>query len=238
MTQDHTDQSDAPTLTVRFLGEIYRPRTEFTFGRHADLVLDENSYLHRIAGRFRLELEAWWLDNLGSRLRLTMVSDDGSLLELQPGASSPLLSTGGQVALSAGPTRYMIEYSVETPVRPAVGAARSGMGGADTITYGPILTPRERDFVVVMAQGRLTGRLGPIPSHGEIAETWGVSHKTVDNTLQRLRKKLRDNSVTSINSAETLVEYLVTQGLVSPADLDWASLDNPAGPRPAATRSP
>ena len=238
MNEDASNHHDLGGLTVRFVGETYRPDAELTFGRQADLSLDENSYLHRRAGRFRLRTSTWWLENLGGRLRLTMVSSDGSLLDLQPGASSPLLGERGEVSVTAGPTRYMIEYELQREQSKWEITAQFGISGADTMTYGSVLTPRELDFVVIMAQGRLTGRLGPIPSHGEIAETWGVSAKTVDNTLQRLRTKLRSQNINSINSSETLIEYLVTQGLVSPADLEWANLDSPNGPRPAATRSP
>lgn len=238
MTDGANADQTPPELTVSFVGEIYRPTSQLTFGRQADLSIDDNSYLHRRAGRFRLQGTTWWLENLGSRLRLTMVSADGSLLDLQPGASSPLLGDRGVISITAGPTRYAIEYDVHRRQKALQETNSFRISGADTMTYGPILTPRELDFVVVMAQGRLTGRLGPIPSHGEIAEIWGVSAKTVDNTLQRLRSKLRNQNINYVNSSETLIEYLVTQGLVSPADLEWACLDNPEGPRPAATRSP
>lgn len=236
MTDGHTD-NDAPRLTVRFVGEEYRPTRELMFGRDAELALDDNSYLHRQAGRFRLRDNTWWLENVGKRLRLTMVSADGSVIDLNPSGSSPLLGTSGEVSLTAGPTRYEIEYQLERAqldwevTTPVVAV------GTDTITFGPILTPRELDFVVVLAQGRLTGRLGPLPSHEEIADIWGVSPKTVDNTLQRLRTKLRNNNVHFVQSTETMVEYLVTQGMVTLADLEWARLDEPDGPRPAATRA-
>lgn len=237
MTADTPDSSNRSELTVRFVGEVYKPDAELTFGRHADLTLDENNFLHRRAGRFRLRDGTWWLENVGGRLRLTMVSSDGSLLDLQPGSSSPLLGDSGEVSVTAGPTRYSLEYELQRIQMAITDSASYRISGADTMTYGPILTPRETDFVVVMAQGRLTGRLGPIPSHGEIAEIWGVSAKTVDNTLQRLRTKLRSQNINSVTSSETLIEYLVTQGLVSMADLEWACLDGPEGPRPAATRS-
>ncbi len=237
MTGDAPESPNRSELTVSFVGEVYKPASELTFGRHADLTLDENNFLHRRAGRFRLRDGTWWLENVGGRLRLTMVSSDGSLLDLQPGSSSPLLGDSGEVSVTAGPTRYSLEYELQHIQMAITDSASYRISGADTMTYGPILTPRETDFVVVMAQGRLTGRLGPIPSHGEIAEIWGVSAKTVDNTLQRLRTKLRNQNINSVTSSETLIEYLVTQGLVSMADLEWACLDAPEGPRPAATRS-
>lgn len=238
MTDSSTVQNDAATLTVDFVGERYQPTDDLIFGREAELSLDDNTFLHRRAGRFRLRSGTWWLENLGGRLRLTMVSSDGSVIDLQPGASSPLLGVSGEVSLTAGPTRYQIDYQLQ---RRQMALSDTGEGrstGVDTMTYGTLLTPRELDFVIILAQGRLTGRLGPLPSHGEIAEIWGVSHKTVDNTLQRLRAKFRKRDINFIQSTETLVEYLVTQGLVTLADLEWANLDGPDGPRPAATRSP
>jgi hypothetical protein len=236
MNETSIDISAAPNLAVHFCGETYRPSTELVFGRDADLVLDDNSFLHRQAGRFQLRGATWWLENLGSRLRLTMVSSDGSVLDLRPGSSNPLLGRQGAVSLHAGPVRYQVDYHLQQEQIHPQPAVPSGQAGADTMTFGPMLTPRELDFVVVLARGRLTGRLGPLPSHGEIAEIWGVSHKTVDNTLQRLRSKLRKANINFVQSSETLVEYVVTQGLVTMADLEWASLDGPEGPRPSASR--
>ncbi|MGI9597460.1 MAG: helix-turn-helix transcriptional regulator, partial [Acidimicrobiales bacterium] len=197
----------------------------------------DNGYLHRQAGRFRLIGDIWWLENRGSRLRLKMVSSDGSVIDLHAGASSPVLGQSGIVSLVAGPTRYEVGYWLEEEPPPLFSETLSGVAvGADTVTYGARLTPRELDFVVVLAQGRLTGRGGPLPSHAEIAETWGVSKKTVDNTLQRLRSKLRTKDVRFLDSSEMLVEYLVSQGLVTMHDLEWAGLDQPEGPRSAAIK--
>ena len=225
-------------LVIQFIEQTFRPDGELAFGRNAELSLDpDNAYLHRQAGRFRLIGDIWWLENTGSRLRLKMVSSDGSVIDLHAGASSPVLGRSGVVSLIAGPTRYEIGYWLEEDQRLITLDSLDGaIVGAETVTYGAALTPRELDFVVVLAQGRLTGRGGPLPSHTDIAETWGVSKKTVDNTLQRLRSKLRTKNVRSIDSSEMLIEYLVTQGLVTIQDLEWAALDEPEGPRPAAAR--
>ncbi|MFV0257824.1 MAG: helix-turn-helix transcriptional regulator [Acidimicrobiales bacterium] len=230
-----------PALSVEFLGEAYQPSDELVFGRTAELSLDDNTFLHRRAGRFVLRPTGWWLENLGARLRLTMVSNDGTVIDLRPGSANPLVGPAGVVSLQAGTTRYEMAYHLAAPAADEVGDGVFGDGvdeGADTLTMGPPLTPREIDFAVVLARGRLTGRLGPLPSHGDIAQVWGVSHKTVDNTFQRLRSKLRSSRATSVTSAETLVEYVVTQGLVTMEDLEWAHLDDPTGPRSAAERRP
>lgn len=225
-------------VVIQFIEQTFRPESELYFGRNAELSLDpDNGYLHRRAGRFRLIDDIWWLENRGSRLRLKMVSSDGSVIDLHAGASSPVLGRSGIVSLVAGPTRYEIGYWVEDESPDSLLETLRGVPvGADTVTYGTKLTPRELDFVVVLAQGRLTGRGGPLPSHADIADIWGVSKKTVDNTLQRLRSKLRTNDVRFLDSSEMLVEYLVSQGLVTITDLEWAGLDQPDGPRAAATR--
>lgn len=225
-------------LVVQFIEQTFRPERQLSFGRNAELNLDaDNGYLHRQAGRFRLVGDIWWLENRGSRLRLKMMSSDGSVIDLHAGASSPVLGRSGVVSLVAGPTRYEIGYWFEaTPAPLSFDTTGSIMVGADTATYGTTLTPRELDFVVVLARNRLTGRGGPLPSQADIADLWGVSKKTVDNTLQRLRTKLRERHVRFIDTTEELVEYLVAQGYVTIADLEWAALGEPEGPRSAAAR--
>lgn len=226
-------------LVVQFIEEKLRPETELTFGRNADVSLDpDNTYLHRRAGRFRLNNGIWWVENTGSRLRIKVVSSDGTVVDLHAGASSPILGNTGIVSISAGPTRYELAYVLEDEPRPLSNTTIDGIDyGVDTVTYGTKLTPREIDFVVSLAKGRLSGRGGPMATHTEIAEIWGVSAKTVDNTLQRLRSKLRDKNVRFLDSSESLVEYLVSQGLVTMQDLEWAALDEPDGPRSAAERT-
>jgi hypothetical protein len=224
-------------LVVQFIEQTFRPGSQLAFGRNSELCLDpDNGYLHRQAGRFRLIDEIWWLENRGSRLRLKMVSTEGSVIDLHPGASSPVLGRSGVVSLVAGPTRYEIGYWAEPDHQPPNETTGNVPVGADTVTYGTSLTPREVDFVVVMARNRLTGRGGPLPTHADIADLWGVSAKTVDNTLQRLRAKLRAADVRFVDTAENLVDYLVSQGFVTAQDLDWAALDDPEGPRSAAVR--
>ena len=44
-----------PELVVEFVGDervLTPPDEELTFGRAADLVIDDNRYLHRVLGRF------------------------------------------------------------------------------------------------------------------------------------------------------------------------------------------
>lgn len=222
-------------LVVEYVESTYRPRTQLTFGRSAELLLDaDNEYLHRQAGRFRHAGGTWWLDNQGSRIRLKMVSDAGSVIDLQAGASAPLAGVKGTISLEAGPTRYELNYHLDS--HPVLDTVENVQVGEITATYGAALTSREVDFVLVLARNRLTGRGGPLPSQSDVATAWGVSKKTVDNTLQRLRSKLRAAGVRRIDTSETLVEYLVSQGFITVKDLEWARLSGELEPRSAADR--
>jgi hypothetical protein len=226
-------------LVVEYIESTLRPKAQLTFGRSAELILDaDNGYLHRQAGRFRNAGGIWWLDNRGSRLRLKMVSNDGSVIDLQAGASAPLAGLQGTVSLEAGPTRYELCYRIESGDPMRRDTTENVRVGDITATYGAALTAREVDFVIVLAQNRLTGRGGPLPSQEDVATAWGVSKKTVDNTLQRLRSKLRASGVRRIDTSETLVDYLVAQGFITIKDLEWARLEGPEGPRTAGDRPP
>ena len=54
-------------LRVDFIGEVteVEPGEELTFGRQADLHIDDNRHLHRVLGRFWSRGDAWWLTNEG-----------------------------------------------------------------------------------------------------------------------------------------------------------------------------
>ena len=61
-----------------------------------------------------------------------------------------------------------------------------------------------------------------------VAKSWDY------HVIEALRTTL-DEGVAMVRDS---VEYLVAQGLVTLADLEWARLEGPEGPRPAATRLP
>ncbi len=75
-------------LVVEFAGDerVLSPGDELTFGRSADLVIDENRYLHRLIGRFTWSNGMWWLVNTGSSIALRLADAAGpSYAKVAPG---------------------------------------------------------------------------------------------------------------------------------------------------------
>lgn len=222
-------------LTVTFAGETRHVRERLTFGRQAELELDTNAQLHRRVGEFVRLDGSWWLKNLGSRLFITSVSDDGTRTDLAPGSRQILVGRSGSVRVAVGPARYEIGYDIDEmqhgDVRPD-----DDSGGATT-DFQPILTPREVDFLVSFARPILEGRNVPIPSYVVVANLWGVSTKTLDNTLQSVKRKLRNASMARDEPLDTMVRVVIAHSLITHDDLRWAfDADAPDGdvPRPAA----
>ena len=67
------------SLRVIFLGQETKvePAESLDFGRQADLVVDDNPYLHRRLGRFQARGGVWWILNTGSTIVMEL-SDSAS----------------------------------------------------------------------------------------------------------------------------------------------------------------
>lgn len=219
-------------LRVSVAGEQWCASDRLTFGRAGDIELDSNPHLHRLAGEFVREGGVWWLRNLGSRLFITLVHPDGTRVDLAPGASHVLVAARGSVRVSAGPARYEMLFEAnavsalaDTPVIDDSGA---------TTEFETYLTPREVDFLVTFAQPILDGTNGPMPTYVEVARLWGVSPKTLDNTVQSLKRKMRNARLVRDEPLDTLVRIAVAHSLVTTVDFEWAQLSG-GQPRSAAS---
>lgn len=218
------------SLEIEFVDQVRVVSRSLSFGRSADLCVDEeNRYMHRVCGQFQIENDVAWLHNMGSVTRLSVLSENGTHIELVPGGSTALGGPTGSVNFIAGPSNYEINYRI-------VGFERRSPSlvtdDPDTVVFGAELTNRELDFIVAFARQRLAGA-EDMPTYAEVAETWGVSPKTVDNTLQGLRRKLKSSGARDIDSLESLVSHLLAHGKVTRHHLEWAAFDNPEGPRSA-----
>lgn len=220
-------------LVVTYEEAILIPSQSLSFGRAADLTIgDDNPYLHRLCGIFERDGGVWWVRNMGSRLMITMHSNDHARRELPPGAAAVIVGVEGVIRIIGGPTTHEIGYQQTHDPSPG-GALDEPSGSETTQHYGSHLTPREFDIVLAMSAARLRGRPG-IPSQVEIAHLWGIAPRTVNNTLSNLRERLRSRRVRSIDSGERLVEYAVSHGLVQAQDLKY--LEYPGGPQSALDR--
>ena len=66
-------------LVIEYCGQVTEvaPGQDLTFGRAADLIVDENPHLHRVLGRLQHWGGLWWLTNEGRSITM-VVADEGS----------------------------------------------------------------------------------------------------------------------------------------------------------------
>lgn len=189
-----------------------------TFGRTGDLVLDaDNRFLHRHAGEFTFEGGAWGLHNRGSRGVLRLFASDGVHVVLPPGGQTKLGAATGTISCQGGPASYELTYLL-LGAPDSVPLSTPILGEA-TAMFGVPLTPRETDFMLAFATPVLTGSGTPIPTYAEVALAFGVRPKTVDTTLQRLRKKLTDAGAIDIGTTAGLVTHLLATGKLTYSQL-------------------
>lgn len=201
----------AQGIWVEFAGRVVVADTTLSFGRRADLSLDEtNSFMHRVVGIFRRDGETWWLENVGSAIRLLVFASDGLRIDLPAGTTSVLSAHTGTISFTAGPTPYELTFRLSSAPDRLTHPPTPGEGA--TSQFGAPLTAREIDYMIEFARPILSGTHGPLPTYAEVAKVCGVSQKTVDNTLQTLRRKLQDSGVQRIDSLDGLLAHLLATG--------------------------
>lgn len=200
------------TLWLDFAGVGYAATESLSFGRNAELAIDEgNRFMHRVTGEFRWNGLVWWLHNLGSSTRLLVFGTNGARIELPPGTECALPMPAGSVSFVAGPTPYQLLYRAEEPVMPT--RAPDTPGDA-TMEFGTALTERERIYLTTFALSRLRGSSVMLLSYADVASIWDVSEKTIDNTLQRVRNRMKDEGVRNTETLEGLVSHLLAHGQI------------------------
>ncbi|NNE73873.1 MAG: hypothetical protein HKN26_09430, partial [Acidimicrobiales bacterium] len=104
--------SDADrTLVVDFVGEVSElaPGDMLTFGRDADLSIDDNQFLHRQLGRFEYKNGSWWVTNVGRTMALDVLDKAShSQSRVAPGRGAPIAFEHMVIRFTAGPTTYEI----------------------------------------------------------------------------------------------------------------------------------
>lgn len=213
------------TLWLDFAGVGYSATESLSFGRNAELALDEdNRFMHRVTGEFRWNGLVWWLHNVGSSTRLLVFGTNGARMELPPGTECALPMPAGSVSFVAGPTPYQLLYRADEPV---VSTRSPDAPGDATIEFGSALTDRETIYLTTFALNQLRGKSISLLSYAEVAEIWGVSEKTVDNTLQRVRGRMKQAGVRNTETLEGLVNHLLSHGRIGLAALQQIEAKHP-----------
>lgn len=217
-------------LRVEFFGDVQEVKDRLTFGRKADLVLDEdNDFMHRVCGEIVFDGTNWTLLNRSDSMPLRIIADSGPHMEVPPLRLVVLPMPSGRIALTAGPTPYDFAYFGHegTDLEFADQAT-----GRPTSRYGGVLTPRQKDFLLTFARPEFEGIRAPTPTTREVAALWGVYPKTVDSALQTLRSNLKQSGVQEkqINTLELLIHHVMSTGKLTRSDFDHADFQNPCGP--------
>ncbi|MEM9463978.1 MAG: hypothetical protein AAGA90_01325 [Actinomycetota bacterium] len=222
-------------LRVDFIGEVHLvdPGDQLTFGRRAQLEIDDNRHLHRLLGRFYNESNIWWLRNEGSSLPIHLVDRESrSSATISSGRSMAISFPQAAVRFSAGGLDYelLVDAHEVEPELPRV-PDRDG-DTTYTISASSVpLTPDQRLALVVMAEQAL---LHPhqritMASNAEMARRIGWTlnrfNRKIDNLCEKFSKAgvegLR-GSVASLASdrRRRLVDHCVSTGVLLPTDLD------------------
>jgi hypothetical protein len=221
-----------PALKVEFCGEWIdlHPERSFVIGREADLVVDENPYLHRRFLEVRWQDGMWWLANLGSQLSATVSDPEGRFQGwLAPGAHLPLVFDVVLVRFAAGPTSYEVVLHLDgAPLSPA---APGGASDGETTLGRLTLTDEQRLLVLALAEPALrqdgSGR-SPLPSSTAAAARLGWPITKFNRKLDNVCQKLKRAGVRGLHGGPErlasdrrgrLVEYALAARLVTREDL-------------------
>jgi hypothetical protein len=226
-------------LYVDFIGEerTLEPGQELTFGRQADLHIDDNRHLHRVLGRLWSRGDAWWLTNEGRSITIQIAdADSRSSVQLAPGSEIALSFPNSILRFRAGITDY--ELIVRVPDRGADDEdddddpldADDDEGG-ETIALGDlILTDEQRLLLLALGESTLRD-----PHHGDDLPTnravarrlgWSITkfNRKLDNLCDRFTKLGVGGLRGSVDQLATdrrrrLVEHAVESGLIDRGQL-------------------
>lgn len=230
---------DPNQLTVFFVDESrdLSPGDALTFGRIADLVIDEgNQYLHRILGRLVFHDGLWWVENLGSQIELDLLGADGTSASLParadgaPPSSAPVSVEVTTVSFGVAGARYEIELRVTVEPQPDVDEPVEE--GAATLGYGRIeLTEEERMLLLAIGEPVLrdvSAGAEALPTNRQAAHKLGWTQPKFNRKLDYLCIRLTKAGVRglqggrgdeALNRRWRLVEHAVGTRLISPNDL-------------------
>ena len=219
-------------LEVDLAGEVRRlgPTDSMTFGRDADLVVDANPFMHRVVGRLTRRHGVWWVQNLGSAIRLELIdpaAPAGPVPVLAPGDAGVLTLPLTGVRFDAGPARYELACRLERPAGPSV-ARPVAPGSTETRSFGRVPLSVEQHLLLVAivdSARRHGGRVEPSPT---VARRLGWTTKKYHRKLDMVCDKLSRAGVRGLKGSvgasadlrrDLLARHAVDAGLVDESDL-------------------
>lgn len=225
------DDGVAPDVIIEYCGEWFPVvrDTVFSIGRDADLVVDDNPFLHRRLLEISQTDGIWILHNVGSRLAVTVTDGAGRLQSwLAPGARLPLVFGRTTAVFTAGPTTYEIIVLVAEPIY----SDTHPTSIEGTTTIGDVtLTHSQRLLILALAEPMLAREgsgMSEIPTSAKAAARlgWAITrfNRKLDNVCDKLDRMGVQGLRGGVRSYATnrrirLVEYAIAARLVTRSDL-------------------
>ena len=172
-------------LRVEFLGQAItvgdEVGDELTFGRDADLVIDEaNRFMHRCTGAFRLKAGQWWLHNLAREAPMVLFGANGMRSVLPAGTRTALSAARGVVTFQAGPSPYEITFILQTASEHTGALSPSG---EQTATFQLQLTSQQLEVLSEFARPGFQNVAAPTPTYAEVGRRLDMRPKAIDLSL-------------------------------------------------------
>lgn len=231
-------------LHVEFIGEetSAEPPSELTFGRAADVHIDDNPHLHRVLGRFWFRGGVWWLSNEGRSITIQIAdADSRSGVQLAPGSDIALSFPNSILRFRAGVTDYELIVRVPDPGASDVDDVDDAddlFGDvdddsiSDTVGLADVpLADEQRQLLLALAETTLRSPHGgdELPTNRAVARRldWSITkfNRKLDNLCNRFSKLGVGGLRGSIDQLATdrrrrLVEHAIESGLVTLDQLD------------------
>jgi hypothetical protein len=217
---------------LEYCGETFPLCTDaqMTIGRDADVVIDENPFLHRRFLKLHYANAMWWISNIGNQLSATL-SDQGGAMQawLAPGGKLPLVFPHTSVWFTAGPTTY--EFEIFTEDAPFVPSINESPQEGTTTTGRVALTPDQRLLLIALAEPMLKRKVrgaASVPSSADAAARLGWPLTKFNRKLDSVCQKLERLGVRGLhggpeqlasNRRARLVEYALAARLAQQDDL-------------------
>ena len=234
---EHT--TPAPELRVEFCGEEYAATVDqsLTFGRSADIVIDDNRFLHRVLGEFRHDNGLWWLHNVGSSIGLALNDDDSaSAVRLAPGSSIPVAFSAATLRFDAGGTSYemsldQVGHDGSDPEDdlPEPTDVDLPDDTADRTTTTSNLPLTDDQFALLVALADPVIRDDPMPTNRQLAFQLGWTVTKYNRKLDGLCAKYSKAGVAGLHGSSDrlakdrrsrLAEHVIEAGIVTSDDVD------------------
>ncbi len=228
-----TRPAPGPDLRVDFCGDVrsIEAGARLSFGRAADIVIDENRFLHRVLGEFDHRSGLWWIANVGTSISLAVHDRlSTSFTRVAPGSAVPLAFDLASIRFDAGGRAY--EIDVEVVRRDATDdtdGRRDAPSGVDdpaemtTTTSSLPLTDEQRELLEALAAPLLAGD-DSLPTNREIANALGWTITKFNRKLDGLCTKYAKAGVTGLRGSSDqlakdrrmrLAEHVIDAGIVT-----------------------